>query len=148
MKKTIVIIAIILTSFGIKAMAEGESISYVKTGKNVFFGHDLKIGLFNTRIISDEGSITKVANRDIVAYKHQSRLFEYLPVVCESKDTICYAMMEYIATRGGLKLYRYCCYDEKDPRYSFFVFKNNKFYLGINEKNAESTLPFFGIKVL
>jgi hypothetical protein len=32
--------------------------------------------------------------------------------------------------------------------YSYYVFKDGKFYLRIDETNAEATLPFFGIKVL
>jgi hypothetical protein len=145
MKISFAIIAAILLSFGMQVMAGGKTISYVKTGDKVYLGEDLKMGVFNSKIISSDGTVTKIPHRDVVSYMHDSRLFEYLPVVCESDDTLCFAMMEYLTTRSGLRLYRYSCYDEKETKYQYFVFKDGKFYLHINQKNALTTLPFFGI---
>ena len=145
MKKSIVIIALLLLSIGVKAITDGNDLSYIKTGNNVYFGQDLKIGLFTSKIISSDGTVTKISNRDVVAYMHDSRLFEYLPVISESNDILCYAMMEYITTRSGLRLYRYSCFDEKDTKCYYFVFKDGKYYLRIDQRNALTTLPFFGI---
>jgi hypothetical protein len=148
MKKLIVIIALILFCTGIQAMAGGKTVSYVKAGGKVYFGKNIKVGLFNTKVIDAEGTITKVPNRSVEAYMHNSKLYEYLPVICEDNDTTCFAMMEYITGRSGLKLYRYNCYTEKETRYEYFVFKDNKFYLRIDQSNAVSVLPFFGVEVL
>lgn len=148
MKKSIVIIALILICTGIQAMAGGESVNYVKAGGKVYFGKNIKFGLFNTKVIDADGTITKVPNRKVEACMHNSKLYERLPVVCENNDTTCLAMMEYITSRAGLKLYRYDSYPEKKSRYEYFVFKDNKFYLRINQDNALSILPFFGVEVL
>jgi hypothetical protein len=129
-------------------MAGGETTSYVKTGNNVYFGQDVKMGLFNSKIIASDGTVTKIPKRDVVAYMHDSRLFEYLPVVCETNDTVCFAMMEYLTSRSGLNLYRYCCYADKNPKYEYYLFKEGKFHLRIDQKNAKTTLPFFGLKVV
>jgi len=145
MKNSFVIIVLLLLSIGAKAFTGGESISYVKTGNNVYFGQDLKIGLFNSKIISSDGTVTKIPNRDVVAYMNHSRLFEYLPVVCESNDTLCYAMMEYITTRSGLSLYRYNYFDGRATKSHYFIFKEGKFYLQIDKRNALTVLPFFRI---
>ena len=146
MKKLIVIISFLLLANGINAITSGDDISYVKTGNTVYFGQDLKIGLFNSKIISSEGTVTRISNRDVVAYMHNSHLYEYLPVMSESNDILFYTMMEYITTRSGLRLYRYNCYDAKDTRCYYFVFKDGKFYLRVDQKNALTILPFFGIK--
>ena len=148
MKHSILIIALVFFGFLLKAMAEGETDSYVKTDSNVYFGQDLKMGLFNTRVFSSDGTVTKIPYHEIVAYMDNLRLFEYLPVVCERNDTTCYAMMEYVTSRSGLSLYRYDCYDCKVKRSVYYVFKGNKFHLRIDQKNASTTLPFFGIKVV
>ena len=148
MKNSIVILALILICFGVKVMAGDESISYVKTGDKLYFGQDLKMGLFNLKIIASDGTVTKIPNRDVKAYLSNSRLFEYLPVVCEKNDTVCFAMMEYVTTKSGLNLYRYSYYDEKVPKYEYYVFKEGKFHLRIDRKNARTTLPFFGINVV
>ena len=148
MKKSFAIIAFVLLCFGINAMAGGESISYVKANGKVYFGTDLKTGLLFTKIISGEGTAIKIPNRDVDAYMHDSRLYERLPVVCENNEVLCEGMMEYITTRSDLKLYRYLHCELNGIRYGYFVFKDGKLYLRIDEANAESTLPFFGIKVI
>jgi len=177
MKKSIVIAALVLICFGIKAFAQSEDISYVKnddkvyvgqdmkmgpvetnnisedicyvkTADKVFFGQNMKIGLVKTKISTAEGSVTEVKNNKIIAYMHENKLYELLPVVCERNDTVCYAMMEYITSRSGLRLYRYCCYDGGDSKYGYFVFKNNKLYLRVDQNNALAILPFFGVEVI
>ena len=158
MKKLTLIIMLITMSVGIKAVA-GEKVCYITSNRNTYFGQELKQGLFKTKIISADGKVFKVKNREIDAYSDGQRLFEKLPVICETNDTICFAMMEYLTSRDGLKLYRYTCfYEENDPltctyqkaheHYGYFVFKDGKFYLRIDEKNAATTFPFFGIDVI
>ncbi len=146
MKNSLVMIALILLCFGAKAFTGGESTSYVKTGNNVYFGKDLKIGLFNSKIISSDGTVIKIPNSEVVAYMHNSQLFEYLPVICESNDILCYAMMEYITSKSGLRLYRYNYFDGMQTTSHYFIFKNGKYYLSIDQRNALTVLPFFGIK--
>lgn len=148
MKKSLAIFAIFLIGFGIIATAETSPFSYVKTDNAVYYGSDLKMGLFNMKIISSDGSVVKIPNQQVKAYQHNSRLFEYLPILCEKKDTICFSMMEYLTTRSGLKLYRCCSHEQKETKYDFYVFKDNKFYLSINKQNAKAILPFFGIEVI
>ena len=148
MKTKSAIIILLLAGFGIRLMAGGANISYVKTGSNVYFGEDIRMGLFNTKVFSPDGSIALVHNRDIVAYMHDSKLFELMPLVGENNENLGYARMEYVTSRSGLKLYRYCSHDEKTPQQAYFVYKNGKLHLRITPDNALSTLPYFGIKVL
>ena len=145
MKKSIAIVTLLLISFGVYAAPGDENISYIKTWDNVYFGQDVKVGLFNSKIISSDGEVTKISNRDVIAYMDNSRLFEYLPVMNESNEVICYAMMEYITCRSGLRLYRYECYEANNTRCYYFIFKDGNYYLQINQRNALTVLPFFGI---
>jgi len=148
MKKSLFILALFLISFGAKAMVSDNSISYVKTGSEVYFGQDLKIGLFNYKLIISDGTVKKIPVREVVAYTHNSQHFEYLPVVNKLNVVSGYAMMEYVTQRNGLNLYRRCCLDEKKEKYDFYVFKNGEFYLKVDQENAKTTLPFFGIKLV
>jgi hypothetical protein len=148
MKRSILVVALILAGFGLSANTGGESTSYVRTDDKVYIGNEVKMGLFNTKVVAPDGTVTRIPYRDVRAYMTNSRLFEYLPLVCEENDTLCYVMMEYITTRSGLNLYRYTSYDSKEPGYDFYVFKEGKFHLRIDQKNAKTTLPFFGINVV
>ena len=148
MKNSILFVVFILLCFGVNAMAGEKSVSYVKTDSEVYIGQDLKIGLFNAKVISLDGTVTKVPKSDIVAYMHNSQLIEVLPIIDENNDTVEYAKMEYVTSKGGLNLYRYCCYETLAAQYEFYVYKEGKFHLRINCKNAPTVLPFFGIKVI
>jgi hypothetical protein len=158
MKKSIMVISLIMMAIVFRAMAI-EKVCYVIADGKTYFGQELKQGLFKTKIVSSDGVVFKVRNNDIEAYSDGKHQFERLPVICENNDTLCTAMMEYLTTRDGLKLYRYTCYAEDvDPatntyrkaheQYGYFVFKDGKFYLRIDAKNAASAFPFFGINVI
>ena len=149
MKKILMFIALILICFGIKAQSEKADICYVKTGDHVYFGQDLKIGIIQTRIILADGTVEKVKNRDVKAFMHDGKLYELMPVICAKHDTVCLALMEFIASKSGMKLYRYyCTRDENNPRYIYFVFKDGKFYSRVEDaESAKEVLPKFGIKV-
>ena len=158
MKKLIFIIMFIMIVFGIKARA-GEKVCYVTSNGISYFGHELRQGLFKTKIVAADGKVYKLKNNEIDAYSDGRHQFEKLPVICGNNDTLCLALMEYLTSRDGLKLYRYTCYaEDKDPltntyrsahqNYGYFVFKEGRFYLRIDEKNAGEVFPFFGIDVI
>lgn len=148
MKKIIVIIASILLFVSMQALADGTNISYVKSGDHVFFGKDLRIGLFNTRIIVGDGSSILIPNKKVDAYLHDSRLFERLPVVCANNKTADNEMMEFVKSRAGLKLYRYKLQATEGICYAWYVFKDGKHYLSVNKQNCSTVLPFFGLEVI
>ena len=153
MKKSIVITALMLICFGIKAIAAGPEECYVKTADKTYFGQDLKIGLVHTRIVQPDGTFAEVNNRDVIAYKHHNQLFMLMPVICDKSDTLCMAMMEFVATKKGCAIFRYCCKSKDDDRLSdaktnhFFLYKDGKFYKRIDEDQTEA-LAAYGIKLL
>jgi len=148
MKKIITIIALTVIFCAGSAVAANENVSYVKAGDKVYFGKEVKVGLFFTKITCFDGTTIKVSNKDVKSYMNESKLYEYLPVVCNNKDTVCYTMMEYVTSRSGMRLYRCACYDTKQPRYDYYVFKDNRFFLSVSKENATSILPFFGVEVI
>jgi len=152
MKKSISIIAMMLICFSIKAIAGNDDNCYVKTGDNTYFGKDLIIGLNHTRLMLPDGAFREFNNRDIVAYRHHDKLCMKMPVVCDNTDTICMAMMEYITSKAGCHVFKYCCAMEEDrltlaKKSYFFVFKDGKFYQRFDEDQTEALLAF-GIKVI
>lgn len=145
-------------AFVFKALAT-EKVCYVTAEGKTYFGQELKHGLFKTKIVSADGNVYKVRNHDIDVISDGRHLYEKLPVICENNDTLCMALMEYITSRDGLRLYRYTGYTEDvnpvtntfrkaHERFGYFVFKDGKFYLRLDEKNAATAFPFFGINVI
>lgn len=158
MKKSILIILLLMMAFGIKVLA-GEKVCYVIAKGNTYIGQELKIGLVKTKVFTLDGQVVVIKNREIDAYCDGKRLYERMPVICEKNDTICSALMEFVTSRNGLRLYRYTCITEDiDPakctfrkmheHYAYFVFQNGKMYLRINDpKTALTALPFFGVEI-
>ena len=158
MKKCLIIVVLCLLSAGLYA-ADKENISYVKTKGVTYFGTEVRPGLFNIRVITTDGSKVKVQNTEIQSVMHDGRLYELMPVVCKDNRVIRMAMMEYITSKDGLRLYRYsscnkCCELEKgiitntDAGDVYYVFKDGKFFLRIDETNAGATLSFFGLEIV
>ena len=157
MKKLVFITMMLMVAIGLKLFAANE-ISYVKANGKIYLGTEVKFGLSNTRITTLEGKIVKVPNARVEAYMHNDRLFERLPVVCQDNAVACMALMEFVASRSGLRLYRYSSiYEDMDPlankfekakeHYDYYVFKDGMFYLLITRKNAATVLPFFGLDI-
>jgi len=155
MKKSIVIIAVMLFCFGIKATAGNDDDCYLKAGDKLYSGSDIKVGFTHTKIFYSDGTYTEVDNHDMTAYRHHGKVYMMMPVICNKSDTLCMAMMEYITKKSGCLVFRYCCPDKDfylyDPgnvyRNIFFVYKDGKFYQRIDEEQTEA-LKSFGIKVI
>jgi hypothetical protein len=155
MKKSILIFALMIVCFGVKAIAGNEGDCYIKTADKTYVGNDLKFGLSHTKIYFADGNFVKVKNSDIMAYRNHDKLYMLLPVVCNNTDTLCLAMMQYITSKsGGYVVFSYCCATgEFEDRLTnakknhFFVFKDGKYYRRIEEDQTEA-LAAFGIKVI
>ncbi|NTW23429.1 MAG: hypothetical protein HGA37_01915 [Lentimicrobium sp.] len=157
MKKLIAVVLLLM--FALVLVAAAETPNYVTTGGKTYFCEKMKPGLFCARITMDDGTILKVPFGKVDSYSCKGRLFERLPVKCEGAPEDCTALMEYITSRNGLRLYKYCEYGECGDLYNntyqeahlqfvFFVFQEGEFYLEVDQKNAPTVLPFFGIEVL
>ena len=157
MKKLSVLLIMIM--FALMVKAEGEANSYVTVDGKTYFCQTVKSGLLNLNLTMIDGTILKVPYKKVDAYSTKGHLYERLPVMCKEAPANCTALMEYITSRNGLRLYKYCktgecgdllenTYEKAHLQYTFFVFKDGKFYLHVTKENAESVLPFFGIKVI
>jgi hypothetical protein len=156
--KSILIALMLMVSFMV-VKAGDETINYVKTGDNIWFCQELRQGLFKAGVVMDDGNVLRIPFSKIEAFTCKGHLYERLPVMCENAKPGCTALMEYLTSRNGLRLYKYCQYGEFcDPagnnyskahaRYLFSVFKDGEFYMKVDQRNAASVLPFFGIEVI
>ena len=159
MKKLFAILVLAMFAFVVEANAGNETLNYVKSGGKTYFCDKVRPGLFCANITLEDGSTLKIPFSKIDAYFCNGHLFERLPVVIKGEMTGQTALMEYVTTRNGLRLYKYCefgeCGDLMDNTYkkahqqtAYYVFKDGGFYLEINKKNASTVLPFFGIDVI
>lgn len=134
-------------------MAGNDDLCYVKAGDKVYFGKDLKIGLIKTRIVLPDETFAEVYNRDITAYRHHDKTYLLMPVICNQSDTLCFELMEFVTSKAGYNIFRYCCSKEFDKlvdakKNYFFVYdKEGKFCRRIDEEQTDILLSF-NIKVI
>lgn len=133
-----------LICFSMKVFAGGDEACFVKVGDKVYVGKDLKMGMVNTKLYLEDGSITKFRTKEINAYRHHDKMYLLLPVICEKNDTLCMAMMQYIHSKGEYSVFKYCCPDNGDI---FFVYKDKKFYRSLNSTAAREELGNYDIAV-
>ena len=157
MKKLSLILMLVMSVLMLKAGGKGTS--YVTVGDQTYFCQSLKSGIVNLNMTMDDGTIVKVPYKKVESYSTNGRLFERLPVMCKDAPANCTAMMEYITSRNGFRLYKYCkvqehgelydgSYKKAHEEFTYFVFRDGKFHMQVTPENAKSVLPFFGIKVI
>ncbi len=157
MKKLFVSLILVMTVLMLNA--GGEATNYVSVGSKIYFCQTMKPGLFNMSLTMTDGTTVKVPFSKVSSYSCDGRLYDRLPLACKGAPANCSALMEYVTSRNGFRLYKYSkvqahgelcdnTYEKAHLEYEFFIFKEGKFYLPVTPENIESVLPFFGIKVI
>jgi hypothetical protein len=152
---TIIISLLMLSSVLCNAMSED---CFVVIGDNTYYCNSIRMGQGNTRIYSESGMM-KIPTPLISAYFLEGKLFERMPVVNKNMDTAGWAFMQFIASRSGYRLYRYCSncvhYDPVTgeiappvPAYRYYVFKDRKFVAVADDRNVKNLLTRFGVKLI
>lgn len=156
MKTSLNIILLVLLSTGVLAGSMGDG--FVVADGVTYFCKTMRTGLFNTRIVTNDGHLVKVPNNSVQAYQMNGHQFERLPLVDRRGDTIDYAFMEFIAQNNESRLFRYCSncckYDPLygeiaplNPVYRYYVLSNGRLKLLADDDETGKTLAFFSVKV-
>jgi hypothetical protein len=154
MKKLIFLF--VLVSFVWVAKAAGE-LDFVCVNGVTYFSEDIKIGVSNARITTENGMTLKAPLSKVDAYRIDGKLFERLPLICADGKNKGTALMELITQHNGLRLYKFhpgsqeapanCCFNDKtNAQCVYFVYKEGQLYLHVNHDNAPTVFPFFHVK--
>lgn len=141
------------------AFAENTGDDFVVADGATYLCHEMRMGFINTRIVTTEGEVVKVPNYKVEAYRVNGHQFELLPLINYNGDTVDRAFMEFICTRDGNRLYRYCSNCSKyDPLngqiaplnrvYRYYIMRNGQMKL-LTEKDENSKfMSYFRVSVL
>ncbi|HLN53979.1 MAG TPA: hypothetical protein VK212_09755 [Lentimicrobium sp.] len=156
MKKILIFSAMLLLALMVNA--KNFTANYVITDDNTYFCDKVRIGLFNTKVITSDGATIKIPNKEVSSYMTDGRYFERLPLLSSGK-IVNTSLLEFVAARNGLRLYKLChfgeCgdlsannYKKAHQQVEYYVYKDGEFYLNVDQRNAPTVLPFFGIKII
>ena len=154
MKKLIVLLFLVSAALYSQA---GDKPDYVTVGDQTYFSEDVKIGPASVKIGMDNGLTLKAPMKDVSAYFVDGRYYQRLPLVCRNGETKCTALLELVSFRNGLQLFKYlpghknnnlgCCFlDAKNDEAMYFIYREGKLHLRINEENAETVFNFFRVE--
>lgn len=154
MKKLVVLLS--LLSFTFLAAAAGEGNFAVVNGK-VYYSDHARVVFNKIRMETEDGLTLVLPLKEVDAYKVRGRVYHRLPLVCKNGREKGDALLELVGYRNGLSLYRCsrpdedlgCCFEDTSGHSAiYFVYKEGEFYLNVDEENAWTVFPFFGIKPL
>lgn len=154
MKKLLLLLSLICFAFLASAAGEGN---YAIVKGKVYFSDHARVVLNKIRMETDDGLTLVVPLKEVEAYKVEDRVFHRLPLVCLNGEERGDALLQLVGHRNGLSLYRCarpddtlgCSFEDNTGYVSmYFVYKDNDLYLRVDEKNARTVFPFFGIKAL
>ncbi|TVR69898.1 MAG: hypothetical protein EA408_12125 [Marinilabiliales bacterium] len=163
MKKLIVLLALVSFGFITKAANElnvasnktGKDISYVIAGGKSYFSNEARVLLNRIRMHLEDGVVLTIPLRNVDAYIIDGRIFHRLPLVDKRGNERGSALLELVAERNDLRLYRHASVDRRlacwfeDNRGKtgmYFVYKGDEYHVSVDERNFRTVLPFFGIQ--
>ena len=158
MKRKMLIVSLLLLVGGIHANLN-KTESFVVVGDETYFCDEIYTGPSSFKVTTVNGDIMKIATGRIDAYAQNGMLFEKMPVVNKNRDTAGWAFMQFITSRDGYKLYRYCSnYNQYDPStgeiapeapvYRYYIFRNGSYINVTDDHNVKALLMRFGVKVI
>lgn len=151
MKKLFAVSVIVMLAFVVKAAGE---MNYVIVEGKTFFSEEVKVGLKNIHVTTDEGLTMKAPLKKVNAYYVDGKVCDRLPLICCNGKVRCTALLELVSHRNGLRLYKYhtedarlgCCFqDQSSQGMVLLVYKNGELHLRVNKENMETVLAFFRV---
>ncbi len=151
MKKFFGVCVIVMLAFVAKAAGE---LNYVIVEGKTFFSEEVKVGVRNIRMTTDEGLTMKAPLKKVNAYYVDGKVCDRLPLMCCNGKVKCTALLELVSHRNGLRLYKYhtedarlgCCFqDQANHGMVLLVYKRGKLHLRVDKENMETVLAFFRV---
>lgn len=163
MKKLIVLLSLVPFGFYLKAANElniasenaGKEISYFIVHGKSYFSEETKVVFDRIRMHTEEGVVLTIPLNKVDAYSIEGKVFHRLPLVCRRGKERGNALLELVAHRNGLRLYRYystycrlgCLFEHNTGMTGmYFVYKDNQYHVSVDERNFRTLLPFFGVQ--
>lgn len=156
MKYTALLFLLVIMIPGLNAAVKSTD-NFVIIGNNTYYCDEVRVGRGFTRIYINGRQYCRVPSNLVNAYAEKGNFYEYLPVLNTHKDTTGWAFMQFVTSRDGYRLYRYCSnclkYDPVTgiiepirPVFRYYIFKSGKFVSVTNDQNEQEQLASFGIK--
>lgn len=155
MKKLTFILVILLVGVSGFAKAVSENYYVIYTGEKLYC-KKIQVDKDFINAVLDNGQKVVIPASQIKMYQVNGEIFEKLPVYVNNVNTNQQVFMQFVATRAGLRLYKYTMRDdivnketgahEKGRKVEHSViFRGDQFYGEITDKNYQTMMEFFRV---
>lgn len=126
---------------------------YMDSTNEKLYCKKISLGKEVTVVILENGQEVTVPTSEIKMYSVDGKIYEKLPVYINNQNTNTSEFMEFMATRAGLKLYKYTMLEKKSDKKpnakrkveKYYVFKGDQFWMEVTEKTKANQSDFFGV---
>ena len=142
MKKLLVILSMVLVSASITAQVGGD---YIKTDEGTFFFKKIKSSADNFIGIKKSGEKVKFDKENVKSYVLKGIYYQKMPVYENNVSTGEEDFMKLVETKKGMVLLEYKHLSKTNGRKAikYFVFKNDRFVVEMDDKNQGTLTAFF-----
>ncbi len=141
--KTLVLTSFaLLLSISMFARDDKNSKNYIVTKSDTIVCKNVVDQQNIVRVDFQDLRFVEMNKDDVFSYIANGKKYDRLPLYKNNKPTGKTALMEMVKDNNGFKLYKYTNNGET----SMFVYKDNKYYVGITDANKANMLDFFQVK--
>lgn len=155
MKKLFVISMFLAAT--VAAFSRDIPIAWINTGANLLDCRKINLGIKTARVVLTNGEKMSIPVNSIQSYSVNGREFVKMPLFKNNNATGNYKFMELLKTRDELSLYRMeisqvtadltretVVTDPKGKLYLYYLYKNDKPYLRLDNKTLPNILTAYG----
>ncbi len=155
MKKLVLILSVLLTSLSGFATDLGGNY-YMVSGGEKLYCKKIQVGNQYIKATLENGEKIVIPTSEVKMYRVNGKIYEKLPVFVNNKNINKQLFMEFVATRAGLKLYKYSKYEEGFDKATgaylgvskvdyYLVFRGDQFHVEVTDKNYQTLFEFFRV---
>ncbi len=155
MKKLLVLFSVVLLC--LSGVAKDPGASCVTTREGKMNCKKIYVGFNKVRVMLENGQKRSIPVGLINSYTLNGKEFTKLPLFENGKQTNKMVFMELIKTQSDSSLYKYAYYnygrsaydftDLNAKRYSYFLYKDNRLFMELDEKSLLNVCKSFGLSV-
>ena len=155
MKKILLTLTVVIMSLATYASGLANNYYVKNSGETMNFKR-IRFVTGNIVVTLNSGEKATIPMDQVKAFNLNGKYFERLPVYTNDQKTDKEVFMEFVATRAGLKLYKYKS-DISDVNGkvgfnvngykadTYVVFKGDQYWVSVTDKNYPTLFEFFGV---
>jgi hypothetical protein len=129
---------------------------YWSSNHQLSFFKKIRLNNGSIKVRLENGKKVEVPVTDVTTYRYHGKTYEKLPVFVDNKYDHKCAFMQFVSTRGGLRLFKYTTWENPQGNDGsnldvvkvdhYTVYNGNQFWVSVDQRNYKTIMDFFGVR--